>query len=230
MAAPAAPQLHVDADEEDDGQEEALNEHQLAKVDPLSGGLVDMWRTAVVGREAGLAVRLSACHSPSPSLAVASCRQCRMHLFRPLLRRPAAHEPAGALCVPADHSAHSGSSGPLAVRPHPVRSCCVQVCFAVQLLVSCVYAAALLWRMMQACGHGTPHATPILIRRRCPPLLTRRCCQAGKDVANQVLDTPGMTNALKAVLDAPPPPLPAGGAAAEGPVGESTRGTAMPVG
>lgn len=40
-------------------------------------------------------------------------------------------------------------------------------------------------------------------------------------MANQVLDTPGMTNALKAVLDAPPPPLPAGGAAAEGPFGKS---------
>lgn len=42
-----------------------------------------------------------------------------------------------------------------------------------------------------------------------------RCCQAGKDVANQLLDTPGMLAALKAVLDAPPPPLAAGGAGAE---------------
>ncbi|KAL4425916.1 hypothetical protein ABPG75_009932 [Micractinium tetrahymenae] len=33
-----------------------------------------------------------------------------------------------------------------------------------------------------------------------------RCCQAGKDVADQVADTPGMLAALKAILDAPPPP------------------------
>ncbi len=37
VAAPAAPQLHMDGDAEDEGQAEALNEHQLAKVDPLSG-------------------------------------------------------------------------------------------------------------------------------------------------------------------------------------------------
>lgn len=33
-----------------------------------------------------------------------------------------------------------------------------------------------------------------------------RCCQAGRDVADQVAETPGMLDALKSVLDAPPPP------------------------
>ena len=50
-----------------------------------------------------------------------------------------------------------------------------------------------------------------------------RCCQAGKDVANQLLDTPGMLAALKAVLDAPPPPLGAGGAGAEAAAGAGCR-------
>lgn len=35
-----------------------------------------------------------------------------------------------------------------------------------------------------------------------------RCCQAGKDVADQVAGTPGMLAALKTVLDAPPPSTP----------------------
>ncbi|PRW59348.1 RNA polymerase II-associated [Chlorella sorokiniana] len=118
VAAPAAPQLHLDADVEDEGQEEALNEHQLAKVDPLSGLL---------------------------------------HMS--LLER------------------------------------------IVYLLTTARAAAAV------------------------EPLLSIliRCCQAGKDVANQIMDTPGMTDALKTVLDSPPPPVPAGGAAAEGP-GDATAG------
>ena len=79
VAAPAAPQLHLDADEEDDGKEEALNEHQLAKVDPLSGGRVNMWSSAVVGHKVGLVVRLSACHS----LTVPHCRQMPTVLCAP---------------------------------------------------------------------------------------------------------------------------------------------------
>lgn len=51
--------------------------------------------------------------------------------------------------------------------------CAVAACICVLLcsrVTSCGYVT-LLWRMMQACGHGTPHGLPILNRRRYPPLL-----------------------------------------------------------
>ena len=51
-----------------------------------------------------------------------------------------------------------------------------------------------------------------------------RCCQAGKDVADELMATPGMLGAVKTVLDASPPPAPtAEGALMEG-AGSLTHG------
>jgi hypothetical protein len=51
-----------------------------------------------------------------------------------------------------------------------------------------------------------------------PCIACCRCCQAGKDIADMVMDTPGMVAALKTVLDAPPPPV-HGAPVAEGAAG-----------